>query len=157
MRNPPPKWLMEEIERTYMFALKLAEALPILRFGDVITTPVGDGVFTVKAVVENRGFLPTNVSEQAKKMGVARTVKACITPGDGVELVSGKNRVDLGHIEGRSDRLPGFPFYGASGGKAEETAKTVRWTVKAEKTPANVEIVIKSQKAGTLKRSLTLQ
>ena len=157
MRNPPPKWLMEEIERTYMFALKLAEALPVLRFRDVKATPVSEGVYVVEAVVENQGFLPTNISEQAKKMGVARTVKAYMAPGDGVELVSGSRRVDLGHIEGRSDRLSGFPFYGASRGKAEETLKTVRWTVKAEKTPAELEIVVKSQKAGTLKRALTLQ
>ena len=148
---------MEEIERTYMFALKLAEALPVLRFRDVKATPVSEGVYVVEAVVENQGFLPTNISEQAKKMGVARTVKAYMAPGDGVELVSGSRRVDLGHIEGRSDRLSGFPFYGASRGKAEETLKTVRWTVKAERTPAELEIVVKSQKAGTLKRSLTLQ
>ncbi|MFP3952138.1 MAG: carboxypeptidase, partial [Candidatus Bathyarchaeia archaeon] len=155
-QNPPPGLLEEECERTYRFALKLAESLPLIEVSEPEVEEVDEGIYRVEMRVENRGFLPTNISEQALKMGKAKTVKAEIDLGDGVELVSGERIADLGHIEGRSDRLPGKPLYSASRGKDEESAKTVEWVLKADELPARSQVTVDGRKGGVVRREINL-
>ncbi|MFP3952007.1 MAG: carboxypeptidase, partial [Candidatus Bathyarchaeia archaeon] len=157
MRNPPAKLLEDECEKTFKFALKLAEALPLLRITETNIKQVGENLYQVEVEVANEGFLPTNLSEQALKMRKAKTVKVMIELGDGLELVSGERIADLGHIEGRSDRLPGKPFYSIAGGKDEESVKKVRWTVHTEGLPSTVDITVESQKAGTIRERVEIK
>jgi hypothetical protein len=125
-QNPPPKFLKGESERTFKFALKLAELLPKIEINELNIEELGEGIYKIRMTVENQGFLPTNISEHAIKMGKAKGVKAKIQLPEGTELISGDKYVELGHIEGRSDRLPGHPYYSASRGKDEESKKKGR-------------------------------
>ena len=56
-------------------------------------------------MVENSGFLPTYTSEQARKVKAVRPVRAELDLPAGIQLVSGKKQVELGHLEGRSNKL----------------------------------------------------
>jgi hypothetical protein len=148
MQNPPPHILDSALDKIYTFPIKLAAMLPQVKITEEKTEPLGGGLYRVRAKVANLGFLPTNVTEQRKKIKLDQPVKVKIELGEGVELIAGKERMRLGNIEGRSDRLPGHPSYGASGGKPEGSKKTVEWTVRAEKTPAKVSITAISLKGG---------
>ena len=51
-------------------------------------------------MVENTGFMPSFTSQQGKNRKAVRPVRAELELPEGVELVGGERRVELGHIEG---------------------------------------------------------
>jgi murein tripeptide amidase MpaA len=148
MQNPPTHLLDSALDKIYTFPIKLATMLPHVKITESKVEPLGDGVYRVKAEVSNLGFLPTNLTEQRKKIKLDKPVKVKIELGEGVELLAGRERFKLGNLEGRSDRLPGHPSYGVAGGKPEGSKKTVEWTVRAKELPASVRITSISLKGG---------
>ena len=72
-RNPPPAQYLEEMARANCrFTLRHAAAAPAACACAICTaTPVGDDLYQINAVVDNTGFLPTNLSAQA--VGHARS------------------------------------------------------------------------------------
>lgn len=146
--NPPPHLLESEIDNDMMWILKVAALLPQVKVSEIKTTPLGGAFYKVEATIQNTGFMPTHVTQQAIKMTAAQPVKAKIDPGNDAELVAGKERIILGNLEGNSERLPGYPAYSVAGGKPEESSRTIEWIVKAKKSPAKVKVVVVSEKGG---------
>jgi hypothetical protein len=64
-RNPPPALLEAEIAPQADFAIAFASLAPRIAWREVALTPLGDGVYHLLAVIENRGFLSTSGSNQA--------------------------------------------------------------------------------------------
>ena len=60
--------------------------------------------WVIEAIVENQGYLPSNITGWAIKMKVAKPVMIKLEAPAGVEIVGGRAEVDLGHLAGRSDR-----------------------------------------------------
>ena len=86
--------------------------------------------------------------EQRRKMKLNEPLKVKIELSAGIELLSSKDKLKIGDLEGRSDRLKGHPTYGFTGGKSEESMKTVEWIVRASKPDSSVTVSVLSQKAG---------
>ncbi|MCK5607642.1 carboxypeptidase, partial [Candidatus Pacearchaeota archaeon] len=147
-QNPSPHLLESEIDNDMMWSLKVASLLPLVKITDVKVIPLGERLYRIEAIIENTGFMPTYITQQAINMTLAKPVKTKIELGEDVELVVGKERVIVGNLEGRTDRLAGYPTYGASRGKEEESKTTVEWTIRVKKTPAKVKIVSISEKGG---------
>lgn len=101
--NPPGPFLEEVTAPNARFVLRAAQTGPHLDLRDATAEPLGDGLYKVSMVVHNNGFLPTYVSETARKAGVTKPVRATITLGDGGSLVAGQAEQDLGHLEGRAN------------------------------------------------------
>ena len=119
--------------------LYLISMSPLVRITDVRVTPGEAGYFKVEASIQNQGYLPTNVTQQAVRNQTARTVKIAISL-TGATLESGEEEFDIGHLPG--DRsLP----------------VTVEWMVKAsgKKAPEAVVRAV-SEKGGTDTKRLTL-
>ena len=117
-RNPPPKFLEEECERTGTFMLMYRALTPRIKLTRVEAEEVAPGMFKVSGVVKNRGFLPSNITEQAKTAKIAKKVTMEIKLGEGAELVMGRGKLELDHLEGRSDKIPGR-FYTPLGPKRD--------------------------------------
>jgi len=79
--------------------LYLASMSPLVRITDVAVTPMEGGYFKIAASVQNQGFLPTNVTQQAIQNRTAQTVKVSLSL-NGAGPVMGKETVDLGHLAG---------------------------------------------------------
>jgi murein tripeptide amidase MpaA len=104
-RNPPLALLAGEAGRNLPFALALGDMLPRLALHTVEIKALGGGDYRLNLVVENTGFLPTYTSAQGKKRKATRPVRAELElPGE-IKLVNGQRRVELGHLEGRSNKL----------------------------------------------------
>ena len=89
-------------------------------------TPVGDGLWQVTAVVDNSGFLPTNLSAQAVAMHEARPVSVELLGPPGMAFVQGAARMEIGHLAGRMQRHTAYSrFY-----DWPSSAQAVRWTVR---------------------------
>jgi hypothetical protein len=152
VQNPPPRFLQAECHKNCMFTLKQAGMSPLVRINSLTATPLGDSVYRVDAEVENVGFLPTNISEQAKIMRVAKPVTAVISCGDGATLISAESRQSLDHIEGRSATMANL--FGAI---AAPTVKTATWIVKAvEGKKPEITVQVSSPKAGRDSKSIAL-
>ncbi|HEX8683536.1 MAG TPA: M14 family metallopeptidase [Ardenticatenaceae bacterium] len=151
-RNPPHSLLEPEIAPQAEFAISFASLAPRLKWRDVEVTPLGDGRYHVLAVVENEGFLPTYGSNQAKKMKAARPVRLELTLPEGAIIQSGKPKQEVGHLEGRSNKLGVMSTWTVSQtdnrGKAE-------WLIHAPQG-GTLTLHVMSERAGTLHRDVQL-
>ena len=101
--------------------------------------------------VQNTGWLPTHVSEQALKMKVVQPLEFDIVLPEGVVLVSGQQKVMAGQLRGRDDKIQ-TPTGG--GDDSDERAK-VEWVVKAP-VGTQVQLVATHKRAGVVRATVTL-
>ncbi len=153
-RNPPHTFMGEEAERVSSFALLLAEVLPKITAKKLNVTSLGSDLYRLELFVENSGFLPTFTSEQAKKRGALRGVRVELEGNSSLQVISGKLKQEIGHLEGRSNKLSVSSFgYSASNtdniGKAE-------WTVKGP-ARSEVSINISGERGGSFRVTCRLE
>jgi murein tripeptide amidase MpaA len=151
-RNPPPTILEAEAVRQYPFALALGEMLPRISVLDLSAAPLGGGSYHINLVVENTGFLPTYTSQQGKARAALRPVLVDLKLGEGVNLVQGKLRVELGHLEGRSTK---FAVSQVSGFSPTDNRARAEWVVQSH-NPGSLELDILCPRGGHLKRRISL-
>jgi hypothetical protein len=150
-RNPPHALLEAEIAPHADFAIAFAALAPRIAWREVKLTSLGEGVHHLLAGIENRGFLPTNGSNQAVKNKAVRPVRLELELPDGAKLQSGKLKQEIGHLEGRSNKLD-MGHYGTSPtdnrGKAE-------WLIHAP-TGGRLTVRAIAERGGTIHRQLEL-
>jgi murein tripeptide amidase MpaA len=152
-RNPPEPLLAAEVARNIPFALTVGDLLPHLQIKDLEVTDLGDERFRLVVVVENSGFLPSYTSEQAKKRKAARPIRIELDLPEGATLLTGKNRVELSHLEGRSNKLDIFALWGIAG--TDNRARS-EWVIKAPHG-STIELQVRSERAGSLIRQVRLE
>jgi hypothetical protein len=99
--NPPPHLLREEVAAHARFAVHQAACSPRLVIRHAVAVRLADDTWRVEAGVSNTGWLPTHISHRAAKEHLVRPVTATVS-GDGVEVVGGPARVQVGQLEGRA-------------------------------------------------------
>jgi hypothetical protein len=149
-RNPPPHLLEKEIAPHADFIIWHALISPLLSFRDVAVQSVGEGVYHIRAVMENTGWLPTSVSARAAEKQCVRPLEVEITLPEGATLVSGDKRVECGQLAGRA--LKNTAYWEAD--PTDDRVK-VEWVVRAPKG-SEATITAAHQRAGKINRSLTL-
>jgi hypothetical protein len=138
-QNPPPEKLEDWARGEALFNLLLAESLPQVKIVSAEASPVAGraGLYDVKAVLTNEGYLPTAL-RMAERVKIVRPDWAAIKlSGQGVSLAEGgRARVELGFL--------------ASG-----QTKEVRWRVKAAGTEKPViEVGVSSTRGGVDKKTV---
>ncbi len=152
LHNAPPRFLKAEAHKNCLFTLRHAAAAPRIEIVKAAVEHLGDGVYRIEVVVKNRGYLSTNITEMAKKNKTVKPVTVELTLPEGAELVLGKVKEEVGHLEGRVvvTRL----FYPGTASTPKE--KRLEWVVKA---PGGGELTVKavSEKAGKHTKVLSLR
>lgn len=151
-RNPPPALLEAEVAPQSDFAIAFAAMAPRLAFVNVEVTPLGDDNYRLLAVVENRGFFGTHVSNQAKKMKAVRPVRLHLELPEGASLTGGNPKQEVGHLEGRSNKLSVSNHWAFS--PTDNRAKA-EWLIHAPQGGA-VTVVAESERAGVLRDTVAL-
>jgi len=154
-RNPPPQFLEAEIAPHGDWVIWQALASPRLEEKTTLVEPIGDGAFRIRFAVHNTGYLPTNVSEMAKKKSLCRGVVAEIkhaaqplgaagsmTPS---WLKSGMLRQEAGQLVGWSHITAGG--FGWQTNATDDMA-VFEWIV----GPGEYEITAKHDRAGTVRK-----
>lgn len=145
--------LEKEIAMKVPWFIYIANSSPLLRLASATATALGGGLFRIDAVVENDGFLPTNVTERAIKAELAKPVRARLKTKN-AEVAEGKAVKDLGNIPGtRALRGSGF----GGGGAPAANRREVSWVVRSKAADASVEVEIASEKGGSERRTLALK
>jgi hypothetical protein len=100
--NPPERLLEEEIAKNHRFVLAQAAMAPRLEVVHAAATALGGGLHRVELVVQNAGFLSTNISRKGVDRKAVRPLRIEVEGGD---VVSGKRKEEAGQLEGRSNKL----------------------------------------------------
>ncbi len=151
-RNPPPALVEAEVECHYPFILALGEMLPHLVIHTLEAKQIATDKYRLCLVVENTGFLPTFTSQQGKTRQVSRPVRVELELPDGVTLASGKRREEMGHLEGRSNKLE---VTANSSESPTDNRARLEWVIQAA-AGAKITIKVMSERAGAITRELTL-
>lgn len=151
-RNPPPDFMGAEAERNMPFALALGDMLPRLSIFDFEAAPVGDGTYHIQLVVDNTGYLPSYTSVQGKNRKAIRPVRAELELPPGAEMVNGRRKVEMGHLEGRSTKFDVINVW--LDGDTDHRSRA-EWTVRAQ-PGSEVMVRVISDRAGTLRGVIQL-
>jgi len=150
--NPPLEFLEKEISPFADWIVWHALISPQLALWETKVTALGADSFRVRLVIQNEGWLPTYVTKKALEKKLTRGVIAEIVLPKGASLESGKQREELGELEGRAYKVvnPDETDEGTS-----ERVK-VEWVVKAKKG-AKVKLSVKHDRAGVVRVDVVLK
>lgn len=142
-QNPPVDMLKGEIEKYVPWMIWLAEISPrvVIRKAELSVVEKGK-VSKLIVQVENQGYLPTYITQRALEMDIANPIRVSIELKD-AELVAGKSRIDLGHLDGSRD----------SDGI---TKKSVEYVLKLKGKNPMAIITVQSEKGGTSIKQISL-
>jgi hypothetical protein len=146
-RNPPVQSLKAELELYVPWMLWLAQISPHVIVQEASSEPIEGDLFKVSAVVENIGYLPTNITQRAIDNETAVPVRAIVEVKDS-ELVTGRERTELGHIAG--SRNTASPI-----GRGE-SSRHLEYIVRKTGRNPTVTLTIISERGGTSRRTLNL-
>ncbi len=154
-RNPPLPLLEGEIAPHSEVAVFHALIAPELRRRSTEVEALGGDTWRVRLVVENAGWLPTNVTAKAVERRVAQQVEATIDLPEGVSLVTGTTTVQLGHLDGRVGRTNSIGAFAGLNDFTGDRAKA-EWVVSG---PAGsvVRLVAGAPRAGWVRAEVTLR
>ncbi len=151
-RNPPPALLAREIAPFAEWLVWHALISPLLEIREAAVVPLGGGVYRVRVVVQNAGWLPTDVTRRARDRRLVRGVVCEIDTGPDAELVSGLPRVEPGQLEGRSGK-PSAPNDWSS--DPTDDRVRVEWLVRGA-VGAEVRVRARHPRAGRVEVTLRL-
>ncbi|MCI0552096.1 MAG: carboxypeptidase, partial [Anaerolineae bacterium] len=150
--NVPPEFLEKEISPFPEWIVWHALISPKLALRETSVTSLGGDSFRVRLVIQNEGWLPTYVTKKALERKVTRGVIAEIQLPKGASLESGKQREELGELNGRSYKNA---FIDELGEGTDDRVK-VEWVVKAKKG-TKVKLIAKHDRAGVVKVDVVLK
>lgn len=149
-RNPPVHKLQAEVERHLPFVLALGEMLPKITLPLLDVKRLGENTWAVRAGVENTGYLAAFTTNQARTRKAVRPVRAVLELPEGARLVEGRSEMEIGHLEGRSNKFG----YALDVGPTDNRGLAV-WLVEAA-PGTQIAVKVISERAGTLVRTLEL-
>ena len=114
---------------------------------------VGEDTFAIKLVFENIGYLPTYCSQAAQKRKLNRPIRAILEIPEGASFVIGRRKVELDHLEGRSNKTI---LTSAQGSSPMDNRAKAEWTVKAA-SGSVVKYEILTERAGVLRGEIDLE
>ncbi|MGH2735425.1 MAG: M14 family zinc carboxypeptidase, partial [Actinomycetota bacterium] len=150
--NPPPEFLETEIAPHSDFAVFHALISPRLELRALEQERVGEDTTRVRLIVENNGWLPTNVSEKAVERRIVRELEAEIVLPDDATLLTGKPKLELGQLAGRSGKRS--MLWWGNDESTKDRAK-IEWVVRAP-GGGTASIEVRHQRAGVVRAEIEL-
>jgi hypothetical protein len=151
--NVPFDQLEAEVAPHSDFAVFHALISPLLEVRSLDVEPLGETSFLVRLVLQNSGWLPTNVSEKAVDRKAVRDLEVELDLPDGVRLVAGEVKTEVGQLKGRVDKRS--TTWWANDESTSDLTK-LEWVVEA---PAGTELGLTAgnARAGTIRRTIKLE
>lgn len=148
--NPPGKFLEQTLKPNTEFVLAHARMTPRLELREWSAEQLGEGIYRLRALLVNSGYLPTYGSEVALKRKVAQPIEVELELPEGAKLLSGQQKSEIGHLGGRANKraLWGGMF-------PNDHQKKLEWIVEAP-AGSSVKFVAKGGRAGWAKGEVTL-
>jgi hypothetical protein len=150
--NVPFDRLEAEVAPHSEWAVFHALISPLLEIRSLEVEKLASDSFLVRLVVQNSGWLPTNVTEKALERKIVRPVEVELELPDGARVLAGEVKTEAGQLQGRAQKRSTTWW-----GNDESTSDLAKleWVIEA---PVGTEIGIEArhQRAGTVRRRVTL-
>lgn len=150
--NVPFEKLEAEVAPHSEWAIFHCLISPRLEVRSLDVEQVGKGVWKIRLVLENTGWLPTNVSDKAVERKAVQPLEVELELPEGTRLIAGEKRTEVGQLTGRVHNRSTL-WWGTNDGTTDRTK--LEWVVESV-TGGDVELVAKHQRAGTVRRRVTL-
>lgn len=149
--NLPVRYLPDLCQKMSAWTLSTISLNPYLSTPRLAVSARGDGTYHIGVVIQNNGFLPTYTSQKALERRLVRPIEVELSLPAGVTLVSGKQKQEIGHLEGRSNKIS-TRWRSPS---PTDNRTYLEWVVSGSEA-AQLELTVRTQRAGTLRRSIVL-
>ncbi len=151
-QNPPCDYLLQEVEKTTRFTLRMACTLPRLDV-QYATEKVADDIYKVDVTIANKGYLPTYLTDSLLDLQLDHAIKVTLD-GD-LTYVQGKKVTEIDKLEGYGCIPSSLGFYAnITTQKYNPLKKTISYVVKA-KEGSSLTLTINAPKTG--KQEVTIQ
>jgi hypothetical protein len=150
--NPPLSRLEEEVGPHADFALFLALASPRLEIRSFDAEPVGGGAYRLRLVLENAGWLPTNVTQKALDRKAVRPVEAELELPEGARIVTGRLREEADQLAGRVERRA-VMWWNVDHSTTDRSK--LEWVIEAPEG-SSIGVTARHDRAGTVRAELVL-
>ena len=151
--NVPFDRLEQEVAPHSDWALFHAMISPLLELRSLEVEQLGQTSLLLRVVLQNAGWLPTNVSQKALDRQAVRELEVELELPDGAKLVGGEMKTTAGQLQGRVEKRSTTWW-----GNDESTTDLAKleWVIEA---PAGTEIGLEArhQRAGTIRERVKLQ
>lgn len=150
--NVPLEFLEKEISPLPEWIVWHALISPKLALRETSVTSLGPDSFRVRAVIQNEGWLSTYVTKKALERKITHGVIAEIILPRGASLASGKEREELGELDGRAYKNAFVDEL------AESTSDRVKveWVVKGKKG-TKIKLIARHDRAGVVRVEVVLK
>ncbi len=152
-RNPPPHLREREAARFPAWLLQIGLSLPKLEVLRAEVRALGPDTWRVRFAVANSGYLPAYVTQRARERKTVRGTVFNIHLPQGCTLVTGKERVEAGHLEGHAPKTSQQAFLPSREVTADRAV--VEWVVRGPRG-APINLVATADRAGTVRTEVTL-
>jgi murein tripeptide amidase MpaA len=151
--NVPFDRLEEEIRPHADWAIFQALISPLLEARTLEVEQLGESSFLLRLVLQNSGFLPTNVSDRALQRQAVRDIEVELDLPDGARLVAGEVKTEIGQLRGRIDKRS-TTWWGNDESTSDLTK--LEWVIEAPAGTA-LGLTAGNVRTGTIRRTITLQ
>jgi murein tripeptide amidase MpaA len=126
---------------------------PLLEVRSLDVERLGEEAFLVRLVLQNSGWLPTQVTEKAVERAAVRAIEVELDLPDEAKVVGGEVKTEVGQLQGRVHKRS--TTWWGNDDSTSDLAK-LEWVIEA---PSGTEIGLtaKHPRAGTVRRRLELQ
>jgi len=152
--NAPFDRLEREVAPHADWLIFLGLSSPRLEIRSLGAEPAGEGLWRVRLVIENTGWLPTNGSQRALDVKAVEGIVAELLLPSGARLVEGEPRRSVGQLAGRSEQRSTVTWWGYTPGTPDRAV--VDWKIAAP-AGSTVSAVARHVRAGTARATLQLQ
>ncbi len=151
-RNPPPALISRVAEPNMRFTIQHALASPRLVIEHFEAEHIEGGVYRLRAVFSNDGYLPTNLTRRALSIDVIEGVTVRLKVPIGAELISGNDETAVGHLAGRDTRRGTYDPWRRPWG---EPTRVLIWVMRFTDAPTDVMLTATAPKAGIATATVT--
>ena len=152
LQNCPCKFLKEEVEKATKFSLRYLLALPKLYIEDTTVTKLATNIYKVEAVVANDGYMPTYLSNEAKKLKKDESIKVTI---ENCKVLSKDKTIEIDSLGGYSLCDTSSSLYGnLQTTNRNDIACKVEWII--ETGDDNITIMAYNNKCGKVSKTVSL-
>ena len=152
LQNCPCKFLKEEVEKATKFSLRYLLALPKLNIEDTTVTKLAPNIYKVEVVIANDGYMPTYLSNEAKKLKKDESIKVTI---ENCKVLSKDKTIEIDSLGGYSLCDTSSSLYGnLQTTNRNDIACKVEWII--ETGDDNITIMAYNNKCGKVSKTVSL-
>jgi hypothetical protein len=151
--NVPFDRLEDEVAPHTEWALFHLLVSPLLEARSLDVEKLGESSFLVRLVLQNSGWLPTNVTEKALQRKAVRDLEVEVELPEGARLVGGDPKTEAGQLKGRNDKRS--TTWWANDESTGDLVK-LEWVVEAA-AGTQIGIEARHPRAGTVRSNITLE